>query len=432
MTGGGRDRKNRYKSCNYFYKFLKNLKCFVNNLYEKVKNLNKKLTFIRYDKIGGAGPRAQKSPGASVFGLFIYQTVCRKITKIVSGAKRKPSDRCTEKYCSSGIMYPGTEKNTARSGSLPSRCLSDRCTRNTAYRRRLVNENLTFAAYERKASAACYLGKYSLTTICRRIAKIVSDAERKPSNRCTKKIPDATSRCLRAANCGSILIEFAVCMPVLIILLFYIHDLVKIKRMYSQTEFVAQQAANILQNLAKKRAAAGETLKYEDLCHAASLAFLSIYPGKTMYATVDGQDKHEFIHEPFFIIYYVKGTSEGKAKCVWGKSITTFGNAQPPWRTFADITSYQTWSLVKYNSNEVAASSIYPTLKTENDKPKIILETALWWSKSKMDKNGNKVSTAREVFGLHLVNPKRHYDLYFNSVVIFSPNAGFSEIRPDS
>ena len=57
----------------------------------------------------------------------------------------------------------------------------------------------------------------------------------------------------RSYNRGSILIEFAVCMPVLIILLYYIHDLSKLKRYYDQTEFVAQQMANILQNIAKKK-----------------------------------------------------------------------------------------------------------------------------------------------------------------------------------
>jgi len=198
FDGGGKDLKNRYKSCSYLYKFLNITKNFIK--------------------------------------------------KIIEELKRKPSDRCTEKYCSPGSMYPGTEKNTARSGSLPSRCLSDRCTRNTAYRRRLVNENLTFAAYERKASAACYFGKYSFAAVCRKIAKIVSYAKRKPLDRSTL-ISAAGTSCR-----GSILIEFAVCMPIFIILLFYIHDLVKIKRYYSQTEFVAQQMANILQNISQKRA----------------------------------------------------------------------------------------------------------------------------------------------------------------------------------
>ena len=72
---------------------------------------------------------------------------------------------------------------------------------------------------------------------------------------------------LRAVERGSILIEFAICMPILIILLFYINDLVRIKRYYSQTEFVALQMANILQNIAKTRKITRNDIKY-----AASLA----------------------------------------------------------------------------------------------------------------------------------------------------------------
>ncbi|MBO4405365.1 MAG: pilus assembly protein [Alphaproteobacteria bacterium] len=230
---------------------------------------------------------------------------------------------------------------------------------------------------------------------------------------------------------GAILIEFAICMPILIILLFYINDLVKIKRYYSQTEFVGQQMANILQNLAKKRNAAGETLKYEDLCHAASLAYLTMYPGTTMYSPTAGQRKHEFIHCPFFYIYYIQGTSEGKAKCLWGKGITTDRVNHPPWHNFHDVTRNFESSIVAYNPDEVTASSIYPTLKVEDDKPKIIIEPAILWGTGLMDKNGGKVGTARQAFGYHFVSPRRHSDLYFNSVVIFSPNAGFPEVRPD-
>ncbi len=61
-------------------------------------------------------------------------------------------------------------------------------------------------------------------------------------------------------------------MPVLIILLFYINDLVKIKRMYSQTEFVGQQMSNILQNISKNQPVTLTNIK-----HACALAWLSAY-----------------------------------------------------------------------------------------------------------------------------------------------------------
>ncbi len=82
-----------------------------------------------------------------------------------------------------------------------------------------------------------------------------------------------TSRSEEKLSKGAVLIEFAVCMPILIILLFYINDLVKIKRYYSQTEFVGQQMANILQNISRNRSSKAITL--DDLKRACTLAWLS-------------------------------------------------------------------------------------------------------------------------------------------------------------
>ena len=97
-------------------------------------------------------------------------------------------------------------------------------------------------------------------------------------------------------------------MPILIILLFYINDLVRIKRYYSQTEFVAQQFANIIQNISQKRGSSDPTklkISIPDIKYAASLAFLSMYPGKTMYITGTSGARHELSHAPRLNIFYV-------------------------------------------------------------------------------------------------------------------------------
>ena len=136
---------------------------------------------------------------------------------------------------------------------------------------------------ENHIKSRCYLHKF-LNITKNLIKKIIAIKKRKPSDR-SALIPPAGASCIArvlqntvisikkiiaikkrklldrsalippaGASCrGAILVEFAVCMPILIISLFYINDLMKIKRFYSQTEFVAQQAANILQNLAKKK-----------------------------------------------------------------------------------------------------------------------------------------------------------------------------------
>ncbi len=221
-------------------------------------------------------------------------------------------------------------------------------------------------------------------------------------------------------------------MPVLIVLLFYIHDLVKIKRYYSQTEFVGQQMANILQNIAKKRAAEGTTLNKDDICRAASLAFLSMYPGTTQYSSTAGKWWHEFRHAPGVFCYYVKGSTGGKAKCLWGKMFRSGNTQKPLWNNIHDAanSSINSGSKVTYSASDVAPSSIYPTLKVEEGKSKIILESFLNWDSGCKDPNGNNVKTAREAFGFRFLKPNGTSSYYFNSIVIFTPNDGFPETAP--
>lgn len=167
---------------------------------------------------------------------------------------------------------------------------------------------------------------------------------------------------------GSVLIEFAICMPVLIILLFYIHDLVKMKRYYSQTEFVAQQFANIIQNISQKRS--DKKIKLLDLKHALATAWLTMYPGKTMYAT--SGSRHEFIHFPYVMVYYVKGVSGGKASCIWEYSIYSYTNATPTWNDNGKGTSDLSYSHIRWGTN-VTPSTIYPSLKISEGEEKIII-----------------------------------------------------------
>ena len=288
-------------------------------------------------------------------------------------------------------------------------------------------QKLTFTQYDRIGGAGpsaqddseVDIFKYSLTTVCREIKKIIKELKCKLSDRSTL-IPPAGTSCK-----GSILIEFAICMPVLIILLFYIHDLVKIKRYYSQTEFVAQQMANIIQNIAKKRVAEGQAVAIRDVVRAAKLAYLSIYPGTTMYRN---DPERKYFHVPRVFVYYVEGDGNGKASCKWGLWIHTRRSVVGKWN-YGTFTSSDANSTVTMGEN-VDPSSIYPTLKI-NEKSKVIIETQLSWSSDNSeytDVNGKKANSAREAFGCFLVTPKLHKaTAYFPSVVIFTPYGGFSK-----
>lgn len=240
---------------------------------------------------------------------------------------------------------------------------------------------------------------------------------------------------------GSILIEFAVCMPVLIILLYYINDLTKLKRYYEQTEFMAQQFVNIIQNISQKRDNKAITLK--DMKYASALAWLSLYPGMTMHhSTTDARTDHthELSHYPWHMIYYVKGLAGGKASVMWLRYTFPQKSTKPAqmYCNSNDANNYMKGSVINRGTN-VEPSSIYPTLKINEGEAKIIVECHLLANADSMSSNDynpsdNLAICARKAFRLWSVTPKTaNKARYFNSVVIFTPKPGlFTETMPNS
>ena len=229
-------------------------------------------------------------------------------------------------------------------------------------------------------------------------------------------------------------------MPVLIILLFYIHDLVKIKRMYSQTEFVAQQVANILQNISQKRE--NKKIKLDDIKYAASLAYLTIYPGTTMYRVGTSGSRHELSHAPRLNIFFVRRLAGGKASCLWFRRFIGEGASTPTgWNPSSTVGGSDVSRV--YPNVDVAPSNIYPTLKIGEGEEKIIIEANIFNSNKTMNANDyvesdRQEALAKKAFNCKLVAPKplskninAANGWYFNSVVIFTPKSGlFSETPP--
>jgi len=238
---------------------------------------------------------------------------------------------------------------------------------------------------------------------------------------------------------GSILIEFAVCMPVLIILLFYIHDLSKLKRYYDQTEFVAQQFVNIIQNISQKRE--DKKIKIDDIKHAATLAYLSMYPGTTMYRVGKAEARHILSHAPRLNIFCVKGEEGGKASCRWVKRFLGENMDTPKdWNHAANAGS-DALTTVHTNVN-VEPSYIHPKLKIEKDEVKVIVEVNLFNASHVMNPNdyveSDKQETlAKKAFKCLLAIPKPLMKnandtggWYFDTVVVFTPKPGLFD--PDN
>ena len=241
------------------------------------------------------------------------------------------------------------------------------------------------------------------------------------------KIANFISKKFQLANTGSILIEFAVCMPVLIILLYYINDLSKLKRWRDQTEFVALQMANVLQNLAKKEMDEGRTnLSYSAIKYAASLAYLSIFPGKTnFHSTV----KSDLGYNGLGYIFCVQGNEDSTASVRWVRRFHFADGVSSPSKVSIDQGLLQR-SNVKILT-DASPAEIYPTLKINPGDIKIIVECGVHYSQSGSygftdGRSSSKVSPS-EAF--HLCSFKLSPDatragsndaVYFLSAVIFS------------
>jgi len=195
-------------------------------------------------------------------------------------------------------------------------------------------------------------------------------------------------------------------MPILIILLFYINDLVRIKRYYSQTEFVAQQMANILQNISQKRE--DKRITYNDLRYAFVLALHTIYPGTSVF--YQNQNKTPL---PWINVYYVKGSNNGTASIIWHRALRVQNKSTPNNITVNGYNSY----------NKFSASS---PLNIALDEYKIVIEPSLL--------NTPSFYSDKDLFGLHLVNLKRSssgWAGFFQSYISFTPKPGlFTETAP--
>ena len=212
-------------------------------------------------------------------------------------------------------------------------------------------------------------------------------------------------------------------MPILIILLFYINDLVRIKRYYSQTEFVAQQIANMIQNISKNRGTDKKKITKEDLERIQCLAWQTVYPGNTMFYI---NSSYPFGHVPYTHLYYVKEEKDSKASCVFRLSISNAQVTNP-----SDLISLNRIkvyendfriSRIRFLTNTLP-SNIYPTLKINKGDEKIIVETLLLCNSTWT--NG---ATEKSTVGLHLVNPpmtkNSDWRYMFHSVIIFTPKDG--------
>lgn len=227
---------------------------------------------------------------------------------------------------------------------------------------------------------------------------------------------------LRKSRSGVILIEFAFSVPVFLALIYYLHDLPKMKRWNRKVQFITYQTAQMIQTISQSRA--NKKITVQDIKNILHLAFLTVFPGVTKLGTSSGLPLGYW---PHIWLYYVEGVSDTQACIKW--ELAVFCNSSS---LNSDTTDKQhIRSMIRYTKNSnVSPESIYPKFSIKKGEVKIIVECALCYDRSYRFSNNAKCSdvSVGRAFGFLIASPtSRSINSgktgFFNSIAIITPKA---------
>jgi hypothetical protein len=193
--------------------------------------------------------------------------------------------------------------------------------------------------------------------------------------------------------------------------------------------FVVHEVTSMLQNISQRRSNKAITLT--DFNSALRGAYLSIYPGDSMYEIIPNR-AHIFGHFPTGSISYARGCDNGNVDILWER-IRYIEKAN------ASITSYPRYTryTMPAPGSNIIPSRISPGFSLKPGEIKIIMEFALFFQNdshySFPHKSCNGVPP-REAFGFYIVNPKgkgsTYEKTYFNTIIAFTPQQGLFSATP--
>lgn len=229
---------------------------------------------------------------------------------------------------------------------------------------------------------------------------------------------------------GSILIEFAFCIPVFLVLIYYMHDIPKSQRYKTQMQFVAQQMAQLFQTVSQGRT--NKRITRNDFAWVGQAAYLSMFPGASVRPIRDSYLPIGYFVE--FYVFYVIGEANNKASVKWMTFVYILGGGNPTVTTSSS--QGHDGSAVKFKTN-VNPSEICPELQIKQGEAKIIIDAYLRYCDGKYFADGRpcKNVSKREVFGFLFYTPfyythNADYYNYYNGRVIFTPADGLFSSSP--
>ena len=246
--------------------------------------------------------------------------------------------------------------------------------------------------------------------------------------RCKKYFDGGGGRPLGKPSRGAILIEFAFAVPIMIMLLYYIHDLVKISRIKRQMQFCGEIMVNILQNISQNRD--NKAITRADFARSVYAAFLTYY-GSDLRAYSEEGDASRMYYRyfPHPMMFCVKGLDDGKATILWCMHPAYYkppNNFATPYVRTGNDNNMKRFSLVKPALNTpTAPENIAKNLVIKPGEIKLIIDVAFYTEYTSIEQ-------ASQRFGCYIYKPKPVSEkTFFNTLIIFSPRPGlFSETDP--
>ncbi|MBE6447602.1 MAG: hypothetical protein E7015_03940 [Alphaproteobacteria bacterium] len=215
----------------------------------------------------------------------------------------------------------------------------------------------------------------------------------------------------------------------MIMLLYYIHDLVLLKQIQRRMHFCTLCAVSMMQNVSQNRT--DKKITKEDLDRIFKASYMTVFSNphdvcsKWSGKGWSGSDITYFA--PLVIL--VEGTGDNQCKVNWYCWVDIM-------QTYATINKYAkvtsggfgsstAFSLCYKNVGSIgqsrSASDFYPDLKIQKGEIKIIVETNIQYDRGK---------SIKELLGFYLISPSKYpgctsrQNPYFLNYVIFSPRPG--------
>ena len=225
---------------------------------------------------------------------------------------------------------------------------------------------------------------------------------------------------------GAILIEFAFAVPIMIMLLYYIHDLVRLKQIQRRMQFCGEIMVNMLQNITQNRE--NKAVTKTDYAHSMYAAFLA-YLGSDQKIYGEKSDEQHLFYFPHPTLFCIKGLDNGKVKILWIMHPTWYkypSNLNAPGVRTAqnDKTHINEFSIIPALLNtETNPENISKNFRINAGEIKMVLEVCFFT---------RYPEKAKHHFGCIITKPKPSCPrAFFNRLVIFSPRPGlFSETAP--